>query len=216
LRHAVEQLINGVNHSVHYGPATNGSGEPSIKQVWLLGTSRAADGGMVVVESQPLNHPTTYASDYLQNYRAFESDDETAVNRMKMDKMTRLLLESSDPLARSRAAVALGALGEEQAIGALEHALLDGNTEVRHQAIKALGRIGGEQATNLLGDMLMHRGDGDGDKAMAARTLEQIDSEPARNYLSASMPGASTGTVDQGQAGASRNPNSSPGHSNVK
>ena len=164
---AVERLVSGVNRIVHYSPASNETDQPVITQVWLLGSRDIAQGGMIISDNQ------TFAAAHKQS-----------VNDYKITRMARMLQEEPEAQVRARAATALGALGDEQAVDALQSALLlDGDADVRRQIIIALGQIGGEQATTILGDILLHSSVDASEELMAAQALRSIDSEAARAYL---------------------------------
>ena len=95
-----------------------------------------------------------------------------------------LLSEDDSPAVRRQAAAALGRIGREEAVPALEAALGDSNGSVRIQAVRALGRIGGERAAGVLGDVLLSDGD-DRLRRAAAWSLGQLRPELARSYLEA-------------------------------
>ncbi len=68
-----------------------------------------------------------------------------------MDRIEQLIedLQSEDARVRLDAAVALGGLGDPQAIGPLKTALRDQNDSVRDQALAALYKLGGAPSNSL-------------------------------------------------------------------
>jgi HEAT repeat protein len=84
---------------------------------------------------------------------------------------------------RARAAIAIGALGDQRGIDALESALLDEHSSVRIQAINALGQLGGERASIALGNVLIESGRATMERVLAAQALWRHESVIARSYL---------------------------------
>jgi len=68
--------------------------------------------------------------------------------------LAEMLHDGSDPMVRSRAAAALGRLGDEAAITALTGALGDASPEVRTEALRALVSASGSRATPTLAGQL--------------------------------------------------------------
>jgi HEAT repeats len=101
-----------------------------------------------------------------------------------LDQISQVLREDTDPLVRSRAAIALGSLGDRRGLAALEAALADRSFSVRVQAIQALGQIGGEQAAQVLGDVLLYERDAKM-RALAALALHREGSPRAQRLLDA-------------------------------
>lgn len=98
--------------------------------------------------------------------------------------LERVLKEEGDPALRGEAAAALGRIGSDRAVPALERALDDGHQAVRVQAVRALARIGGERSAELLGDVLLNTTDRRA-RLTAAWSLGRLDSPKARSYLEA-------------------------------
>jgi hypothetical protein len=98
--------------------------------------------------------------------------------------LERVLSEDGDSLVRGQSAAALGRIGSERVIPALQAALADQDQSVRVQAVRGFGRLGGERSAQILGEVLLY----DADRRLrrtAAWSLGQLDSELARSYLDA-------------------------------
>jgi hypothetical protein len=103
----------------------------------------------------------------------------TTIHLLKQKKNIKGLiaaLNHPDTEARYRAAIALGELGDPEAVGALSLALKDENSGVRWEAAEALGKIG-EPALDVLIDAL--KGDDDDIRWRAAIALGDIGNEYA-------------------------------------
>lgn len=164
----VQRLVNDENRIVLYrSEGEQGNEQKVIYQVWLLGTSGATNNFEINQDN------------------GITGAGEEAVKSHKLTKLTRMLQPDQEVSTRARAAIALGASKNEQAVLALEPALLDRELAVRLQAIKALGRIGGEQATTLVGNVFLQENTEQIERVVAAQVLWKLDNEIARNYLSA-------------------------------
>ncbi|MGB5705783.1 MAG: HEAT repeat domain-containing protein [Arenicellales bacterium] len=188
---AVEHLTRDTNRIVFY-QSSDGSGEHNtISQLWFLGFSDSPSDevtdtleSFVSVENLQQENSNTRSMAALrlstQASSVLSAKDEKERIRLRL---IQLLQEDQDALVRARAAIALGALGDEKAVTALESALLDRHASIRAQAINALGQIGGERATRTLGNILLYGSTNTTDRIMAAQALWKHDTEEAREYL---------------------------------
>jgi HEAT repeat protein len=78
-------------------------------------------------------------------------------------------LSDADPAVREEAAYALGEIGGEMSLRALEQALEDPDPDVRASAIEALARIGGDQSAQSLSAVL-----DDPDPSMRAAAVDAL------------------------------------------
>ena len=191
VQEAVERLVVNTNRIIFYALAGIGAQEHVISQVWLLGSSRAADNDEAGDEesvglSEDLHHDEgkirSEAVLRLSNQAVLGLSNKDAAGHI-LARLTRVLQEDQEALVRSRAAIALGALRDEGAVLALESALLDEHPSVRSQAINALGQIGGDRAAMALGNILLNGHADKTERVIAAQALWKHDSEAARRYL---------------------------------
>jgi hypothetical protein len=184
VQEAVERLLGKTNRIIFYAPAGIGAQHHVISQVWLLGSSAAADDdeagdGESVVFAEDLHHD----EGKIRSEAVLRLSNQKDAKEHVLVRLTRVLQEDQEALVRARAAIALGALRDEGAVLALESALLDEHSSVRSQAINALGQIGGERATMALGNILLNGSADKTERVMAAQALWKHDSEAARRYL---------------------------------
>jgi HEAT repeat protein len=181
LRNALARLLGDTNHVVVHDTGH------AIVRLWLLGS------GGTVTSLAPANPPMTVRVPTVAG--EVRPQDETVARSLAVLQLTRsgaapavlealgrALLEDADALVRTRAAMALGSLGDERALPVLQPALADENGSVRTQVIQALGLIGGEPATRVLGDILLQGGNSS-ERIVASRGLARQDTELARQYL---------------------------------
>ncbi len=109
---------------------------------------------------------------------------EGSVDGDSMELLTQALEDDPAPLVRSRAAMALGKLGDTEAVPALASALGDSNSTVRTQSVQALAQIGGDRALAVLGDTLLSHHD-PRTRQLAALALRREGSDQAMVYLQA-------------------------------
>jgi len=179
---ALERLLSGIDHVVLYARADEEGTARVVSQLWLLGMSGepgddpigVAEGGTRAVV--PPDTGGKERSEHLLRLTREGATDEV------LDTLGNALRWDREPLVRTRAAMALGKLGDGRAVPALEFALADEHRSVRLQAIQALSQIGDEAATLVLGDVLLH-GEGTKQRILAARSLWRHDTEVARAFL---------------------------------
>jgi len=186
---AVARVIGDSNSIIFYTDQTDAAGQRVISQIWLLGPSYVKNGSASVTQrvisvddiDQGNSNSRSKAVLRLSNQ---PQQVESAVAREPVWARLAYILESDqDALVRARAAIAIGALGDELAVYALESALFDGHSSVRIQAINALGLIGGERATIALGNVLIEGGSATIERILAAQALWRQESILARSYL---------------------------------
>jgi hypothetical protein len=184
----VARLVDNTNRIIFYTQAGDGTQGRVISQVWLLGPGKT-DGDYDEI-SVIYNDDLQQADGQRRSEAALRLSQQSVPGLSEEDsreriiaRLGRLLHEDHDALVRSRAAIALGELGDQRAVAELESALWDEHSTVRSQAINALGRIGGEMATMALGNILLNGTSKTIDRVMAAQALWKIDSDAARTYL---------------------------------
>jgi len=188
----VETLVDDANRIIFFTVTEDEPQQRVISQVWLLGTGQVSNHQT----SGPTENDITFSDELenddgkLRSEAVLRLSQQVAVGISKtqdksavLAKIGRMLREDQNPLVRSRAAIALGALGDERAVVDLELALWDENASVRTQSIAALGQIGGERAILALGGILLNGSIKSLERVMAARALWKHDSEIAREYL---------------------------------
>lgn len=183
VKEAVEGLLGNTNRIIIYSPAGIGAQDHVITQLWLLGSGSSAgndeavDGGSIGLAADLHHEEGKMRSEAVLRL----SNEDTAED--VLERLIQVLQEDQEPLARARAAIALGALRDERTVLALESALLDEHSSVRSQSINALGQIGGERATMTLGNILLDDSADKKERVMAAQALWKHDSETAWRYL---------------------------------
>ena len=178
VRQALERLLGSTNRIVV------SDANHTIVRLWLLGSSsEVSDGAARETELESLESDVRQADTKARSEALLRLANLGATEPV-LEVLTRSLLEDEHALVRSRAAIALGKLGDQRAVTALESALSDSHGTVRTQVIHALGLIGGESATLALGDILL-RGTDDRERVVAAQGLASIGTDSARQYLDA-------------------------------
>ena len=107
------------------------------------------------------------------------------------EELTRLLREDTDPAVRSRAAAALGEIGDPTVVPVLQIGAGDSEQIVRLRAIRALAAIKDDQSTQVLADVLFSHPD-TRTRLLAVWALRQQDTPLARSYLEASRTDGNT------------------------
>jgi hypothetical protein len=83
----------------------------------------------------------------------------SAQPQVKVEELTKALIEDANYKVRVQAALVLGRLGDHSAVPALVKALQDGNKTVRAIAAQALGQLADHDAADPLRDLLKREGD---------------------------------------------------------
>ncbi|MDH3638461.1 MAG: HEAT repeat domain-containing protein [Gammaproteobacteria bacterium] len=181
---AVERLLDDTNRVIFYEPTINGGTPRVISELWLVGAGSVAgdgeendfEGNLDHTDIKKLNEAVLRMSN--QTLSSGEHNKEQVLSRL-----VQVLQGAEHPIVRARAAIALGNLHDQEAVPALEAALLDEHASVRLQAINALGQIGGERATMALGNVLLYGSTDRKERVTAAQALGKQDTEMARRYL---------------------------------
>jgi hypothetical protein len=178
-----------------YAPPAPGRVQRVLTEVWVYGLNSHAS---VIVQKPgidpklPLDLRGVDAAVRVQAIRNLGSPGRASV----IDLLAQFAKEDPDAAVRSEAAAALGRVGNERAIPALQMLIDDANQSVRVRALRALARIGGRQATHVLGDTLTHSADRQM-RLMAAWYLDQEDSAVARSYLETAAAAATDSIVQK-------------------
>ncbi len=117
--------------------------------------------------------------------RAKPVDIDALVRRKDLRKLLDLLASDRDADLQSRAARALGELGDDRAVPALIDALNRGNVRERGALLEALGRLGDPRAVQVLINALTDRSSPD--KATAAEALGRLGDRRAIVPLAQAM-----------------------------
>ena len=164
---AVERILADTSHIVFYSQTDDGTHRRVISQLWVLGRGvSGADTSERILLDEDLQH-----EEALKRSEAVLRVTQQPGGEPILVKLTGMLKADPDPLVRSRAAIALGALGDERAVVDLETALLDAHFSVRAQSITALGQIGGERVTSILGNILLNDDIASVERVMAAQAF---------------------------------------------
>jgi hypothetical protein len=123
---------------------------------------------------------------------------------VKVEDLTKALLEDPNYKVRVQAALVLGRLGDHSAVPSLIKALGDGNKTVRAIAAQALGQLADHDAADPLRDLLKREGDPfvrtQTEKALALVSAD-VGQKKAKIYLNF---GPFTGGVKSGGAEAAK------------
>jgi hypothetical protein len=123
---------------------------------------------------------------------------------VKVEDLTKALLEDTNYKVRVQAALVLGRLGDHAAVPALVRALEDGNKTVRAIAAQALGQLGDHDAGDPLRGLLKREGDPfvrtQAEKALALVSAD-LGQKKAKIYLNF---GPFTGGVKSAGADAAK------------
>ncbi len=179
---ALERLLGDTSRVVFYDRQRKGR-ERAMVQLWLLGPGTgaaavAADGAPGDVAGGLQDPDARTRSQAVLRLAGRGGSAQT------LDDLVRMLRGDADPLVRSRAATALGSLGDPAAVPALAAALGDEHGSVRVAAAHALGEIGGDPATRELGTVLLH-GVQTRERVIAAWGLGKQGTPLARQFLDA-------------------------------
>jgi len=180
LSQGLDKLLANTDRIVVYAEADKNS-EQGIVSLWLFSASEPADSG-VGEESRGLAQTPPIESKE-RSLAVLRLTQKGATDDV-INTLGEALLNDPHALVRSRAAVALGSLGDKRGLEMLAGALEDTNHSVRTQAAQALGQIGGPQAAQILGDVLLQNPDASM-RLLAARALQREGSTQARRYLDA-------------------------------
>jgi HEAT repeats len=181
LAEGLERLLGDTDRILIYAAPQADAIGPRIAQLWLYGP----ENGQEMTAAAPPSSPEPLLDpDGKIRSQAVLRLTQAGATEDALDQISQVLREDADPLVRSRAAIALGSLGDRRGLAALEAALADRSFSVRVQAIQALGQIGGEQASQVLGDVLLYERDPQM-RTLAALALHREGSPRAQRLLEA-------------------------------
>lgn len=178
---ALTNLLSGTDHVTLYAPAGEDGAPRTLSQVWLLGESELPAGDPPAGAEHRETAEARTDSGKTRSEDLLRLTGQGATPEV-LDTLADALQWDAEALVRTRAAMALGALGDARAVPALESALRDEHPTVRRQALQALSQIPDQAATQALGDVLLYEADSRL-RALAARGLWRQDSELARALL---------------------------------
>lgn len=184
----LNELLRENDRVVVYAPRNEDARDRIIVKLWVFESKQAAaDADVMMTRKTELR-------------KTFESDPQAANDKRRSEAVLMLandgpeeqvleaLIEAlqgdENALVRTRAATALGRLGDERSVPALESALSDEHGSVRIQVIHALGQIDSDHATTALGNVLL-QSTHTSERVVAAWGLIKRDTPIAREYLDA-------------------------------
>lgn len=187
LEQALRRLLVDSNNIVFYA-----EGGGNIAQVWLLAADRSpppaasspADTGAGSSDTPGTGASRANSVLRLANRAQSAGADAHLVSEIQT-RLIEILGSDPDALVRTRAALALGKLGTDRAVAALELATRDIEPAVSAQSINALGGIGSILAIHALGAILADVERPVRSRVIAAQALWKHDHELAREYLAA-------------------------------
>lgn len=190
LQESLEKLLSQTNSVIFYAAGKTAE-ERVIHTVWLLGSPESttetdtqkwpAIREFGDVEPLAVANDLQHADAGVRSLEVLSLANAEATEQV-LEALAQLLVSDVDALVRTRAAMALGELGDTRSVPALEATLSDANGTVQASAISALGQIGGESATTALGQFLLHATDMR-QRVNAARSLARQGTAIARQYL---------------------------------
>ncbi len=101
-------------------------------------------------------------------------------------ELGQLLSDDADPAIRGEAATALGEIGDDTAVDALQVGAQDEEQQVRIRSIRALAGIVNDPSTQVLADVLLNHPD-TRTRLLAVWALDQHGTPLARSYLEAAQ-----------------------------
>lgn len=208
---ALERMLAETSSIVVYAPASAAKKSPVVSRVLLLGRGSAASDATAGRRSAPSAQQREQASaaalsrseSMLRLVRQVRKEPAGgAAAGMVVDALAQALASDEAVIVRVRAAMALGSLGDERGLNALEAATRDQSFSVRSQAITALGQVPGARSAAVLGAILTDPSARRTERLVAAQALWSHDSNEARQYLQA----GATDTDEQVRRASSRAP----------
>jgi hypothetical protein len=191
LESGIRRLTRGHSASFAYGPPREPGGAGRLTEIWIIESS-AAEGPSAPVD------PRTRAARLAHLGSLSGRQDDGAVA-----EVSRILAQDSDPVVRTRAALALGRRGDPRATPALTAALEDPHPSVRIQAVRGLRRVEGERAAEALGRVLLRDAD-PSVRRVAASVLASLRDAAAGSALNAAMSADSDPSVRHAATSAYR------------
>jgi len=184
----LNELLRENDRVVVYAPRNEDARDRIIVKLWVFESRRvAADADVMMTRKAALGDKfddDPQAADEKRRSEAVLMLANDGPEDQVLEALIEALQGDENALVRTRAATALGRLGDERSVPALESALSDEHGSVRIQAIHALGQIDSEHATTALGNVLLH-GTDTNERIVAAWGLIRRDSPIAREYLDA-------------------------------
>lgn len=178
---AVRGIVRGTSHILFYLP-----GSKRITQVWLLASDSPGPASVTTAtgtgEAKGASRLRSQAVLRLAGQAERDAPDPEALGQVQTT-LIDILATDRDALVRTRAAMALGKIGGDRAVTALEAASREEHPTVRAQAINALGQMDSSRSVDMLGNILLDVDRPRIERVMAARALWRQESPDARNYL---------------------------------
>lgn len=183
----LNELLRDADRVLVYAPRDEDAKDRVIVKLWVFEASQAMVGPAVVNSPRQAALDDDLQDDFQQGDAKTRSEAvlmlaNAGANEQVLGALIEALQGDEDALVRTRAATALGKLGDERSVPALELALSDEHGTVRTQAIHALGQIDSQYATMVLGNVLLQSID-TSERVVAAWGLSRQDTPLAHEYL---------------------------------
>ena len=174
----INNLLKNMNHMIFYDSDNNIEKQKQPKQIWVLGSDNESQELSLVEQPNFLALDDKQRSEMLLHF----VNRKTLTDSQLVEALSKSLKTDHNALVRTRAALGLTKLNNEQSVPVLIEALSDESQSVRSQVILALAKVGNDEAVNALGGILNENTDSV-ERTMAVRALRNLDSEAARHFL---------------------------------
>ncbi len=153
---------------------------------WLVAEEKSSLDHLRDIKSGGTTRRWQAAFELAKQLNNIDRQDQADIDRLVPEMIdTFREADRDDPRVRRYLALALGHVGDPQAVPVLLEALSDGDPETRIYAIWALGSLGDEHAVEPLLELVQH--DDPGLRKMAVYSLGTLGAEEARATLQAAL-----------------------------
>jgi HEAT repeat protein len=153
---------------------------------WLVAEEKSSLDHLRDIKSGGTTRRWQAAFELAKQLNNIDRQDQEDIDRLVPEMIdTFREADRDDPRVRRYLALALGHVGDPQAVPVLLEALSDDDPETRIYAIWALGSLGDERAVEPLVELVQH--DDPGIRKMAVYGLGSLGAEEARNTLQAAL-----------------------------
>ncbi len=153
---------------------------------WLVAEERSSLDHLRDIKSGGTTRRWQAAFELAKQLNNIDRQDQADIDRLVPEMIdTFREAERDDPRVRRYLALALGHVGDPQAVPVLVEAIYDADPETRIYAIWALGSLGDERAVEPLLELVQH--DDPGLRKMAVYSLGTLGAEEARATLQAAL-----------------------------
>ncbi len=153
---------------------------------WLVAEEKSSLDHLRDIKSGGTTRRWQAAFELAKQLNNIDRQDQADIDRLVPEMIdTFREADRDDPRVRRYLALALGHVGDPQAVPVLLEALSDGDPETRIYAIWALGSLGDERAVEPLLELVQH--DDPGLRKMAVYSLGTLGAEESRATLQAAL-----------------------------